>query len=126
MTTYTRTLVSIDDFGPFPALVEDGDRWNGFAIAWFTWEAMNDIAQQIAGEVRDPNVDSWIEIDPVHKFVEHSDGLPTPCEMREIRGTRYWTLSGWCWMEANPCGVCGDERCDCGRVPTWAYDGTGE
>lgn len=98
--TYTQAMVSIDDLGPFPALVENEQRWNGFAIAWFTWEAMNDIAQQIASEVRDPEMDYWIEIDPVAKFIEHDGGQSWGVEQREIRGTRYFTLSaGLCWME---------------------------
>jgi hypothetical protein len=99
--TYTSTLVSIDDFGPFPAMVENEQRWNGFAVAWFTWEAINDMAQQIAAEVRDPDVDPWIEI-TVDGFMEHGDeDGPIPLPVREINGTRYFILQGgWCWMEA--------------------------
>jgi hypothetical protein len=98
-TTYTQSMVSIDDLGPIPALVEDDRRWNGFAIAWFTWEAMIDIAFQIANMVRDPDIDTWIQISPDRNFVEHSDGAATPVPVREIDGTRYWGLPDWCWME---------------------------
>jgi hypothetical protein len=32
--------------------------------------------------------------------VEHGGDEPWPVEVREIRGTRYFTLGGgWCWLE---------------------------
>lgn len=101
MTTYTSTLVSIDDFGPFPAMVENEQHWNGFAVAWFTWEAINDMAQQIAAEVRDPAIDPWIEVTN-DGFMEHGDDDgPTPLLVRDIDGvTHYGFGGGWCWMEA--------------------------
>lgn len=108
-TTYTSTMVAIDGFGPFPAMVENERRWNGFAFAWFTWETMNDIAQQIVSEVRDPESDVWIEIEPVSKFIEHGEGEAWPVAQRDINGTCYYMLTGgWCWMEddADACAAC--------------------
>lgn len=101
-TTYKSVFVEIDDFGPFPAKVENERRWNGFAIAWFTWETVNDMAQQIAADVRDPDIDPWIEITP-EGFMEHGDeDGPIPLLVREINGTRYFSLQGgWCWMETD-------------------------
>lgn len=96
--TYAQTLVELDDLGPYPALVENERRWNGFAVAWFTRETMREIANKVADWVRDPDIDGWIQVTD-DGFVEHDcDGL-TPLEERDIEGVRYFSVC-WCWSEA--------------------------
>ena len=103
MTTYTATFVDIDGaFGPLPALVENERRWNGFAYAWFSAEAMDRIVEVSREDVAPSGEMPWVISRDGSYFDGDEDGTYNELFVRDIDGvTHYGFGGGWCWLEAD-------------------------
>lgn len=88
-------LVSCGDFGPYPALADTSERWNGFiACPRFDRSTL----ERIADDLRDAESCERITIDAEGVwswFDEYADEYPDP------RGERYeWDADGRCALGA--------------------------
>lgn len=121
--TYFESDVCIDDFGPFPALVNEQMRWNGWALPIFTLDTVRDIARTLTEHSTGLAFEesNWVIVD--------DDGVWEGCgayadEYADPRGTKvapirrydmdwYPIGDGWCWSEAyerrDGCSACGLE-----------------
>lgn len=101
--TYTATTVDIDGaFGPLPALVEDGRRWNGFAYAWFPVSSMDRIVAACAEAVAPSGEASWVVLRDGVYFEGDEEGAYHALMVRVIDGVPHYGFGGgWCWLEVS-------------------------
>jgi len=103
---WNKGQVSLDGFGPYPAEVDQDQRWNGFAIPRFTRDVAERIVREICSDGDDTTYTEWhwegdvmvIGVDP------EAYDEPSPDERFEPDSDGMYAIGAWswCWDDEYP------------------------